>query len=231
MRHLLVVVLTLGVLAGSAAAQAAPEAMDLTPHVSGVALDVKDGRLTASVAKFSVGTFVTVENFKLSTIYQPGPGLLLSPVTSVLDLTMKDTSMSIARLALNLKPLQDAGVQLPGGFIASLIKAHLEAFDTREISMKIQYGVVSMAAKSGIVHTKLEAAIGWGENSELALRVDAIRLNFGLPIPRSMIMKRLAFLDPLDWADVRQNVVVLHVDRLAKVVAESLPAELHFKLP
>ena len=89
--------------------------------------------LTASVAKVSVGTFVTVESFKFSTLYQPSAGMLLAPVTTVLGTSMKDTTMSIARLSLNLKPLQDAGVQLPGGFIASLIKAHLEAFDTREI--------------------------------------------------------------------------------------------------
>lgn len=224
MRNILLFLL----LTGSAFAQAT---FDLSPRITGAALDVKDGKATVTVQKVSVGTFIAVDNFKLVTVYQPSAKLLLSPVTTVIDGTLADTSMTIQRVALNLKPLQEAGVQLPGGFIASLIKAHLEAFDTREISLTIRTGKLAFAAKSGLVHTKLEATVGWDDGLSLAARVDAIRVNFGLPIPRPLIMKKLAFLDPLEWADVRENTIFVHVDKLAKVLAESLPAEIHYQLP
>lgn len=233
MQRVLATVLAVCLSLGSAWAQAtpAPAGIDLSPKVSGAALDIQDGKLTASVQRVSVGTFIAVDRFSISVAYDPGASLLLSPVTTVLDMGMRDTRMSIARIALDLKPLQQGGVQLPGGLIASLIKAQVEAFDTREISMNIRAGKLTFAAKSGILHTKLEAGMGWAEGHQLALRVDSIRLNFGLPIPRKLIMKRLAWLDPLDWADVRENTIVLHVDRLAKLLAESLPRKLHLKLP
>lgn len=224
MRNILLFLL----LTGSAFAQ---QTFDLTPKITGAVLDVKDGKATVTVQKVSVGTFIAVDNFKLVTVYQPSAKLLLSPVTTVLDGTMADTSMTIQRVALNLKPLQEAGVQLPGGFIASLIKAHLEAFDTREISLTIRTGKLAFAAKSGLVHTKLEATMGWDEGMSIAARVDAIKVNFGLPIPRPLIMKKLAFLDPLEWADVRENTIFVHVDKLAKTLAESLPAQIHYQLP
>ncbi len=218
-------VLALGTVTGARAAS------DWTPFVTGATLDVKDGALTIAVQRAGVGTAVALEGFKVSVPYRPSGAYVMSPVTAVLDLSMQQTELSIARIALNVKPLEDAGVALPGGFIASLIKAHLEAFDTREIAMSIRAGKVSLAAKSGFVHTKFEGALGWGEGTQLAFRVDSIKVNFGVPIPRPMIMKRLAWLDPLDWADVKENVVLIDVAKLANLAATSLPKALHLDLP
>src|SRR5687768_10692766 len=135
-------------------------ATDFTPRVAGAVVDIRDGRLTAGVQSASVGTAI------------------------------KDTTLSVARISLDLKPLQAAGVTLPGGFIGALIRAQLEAFDTRDIALAIRAGKLSFEAKSGLVKTKLEAGLAWGEGTQLAFRVDSIRINFGLPIPRTMIMKR-----------------------------------------
>jgi hypothetical protein len=206
-------------------------AVDLTPALVGATVDVQGGTLVTAFQRAGVGTLVSVENFRVAIPYRPSGELLVSPVTAVLGLAIQSTELTIARIALNLKPLEDAGVALPGGFLASLLRAQLETFDTKDIALSIRAGKLVLAAKSGLVHTRFEGGIGWGEGTQLAIRVDALRLNFGLPVPRALLMKRLAFLDPLDWADVHENVVSIDIARLAKVLAESLPASVHLRLP
>jgi hypothetical protein len=227
MRRWIVAVLATGLLAGVGRAQA----VDFTPRVSGATVDIQGGRLTAAVQAAGVGTAIRVERFSVSIPWEPSGKLILAPVTTVLDLAIRETSLSIARISLDLKPLQQAGVALPGGFIGALIRAQLEAFDTRDIALAIRASKLTFEAKSGLVKTKLEGALAWGEGTQLGLRVDAIRINFGLPIPRPLIMKRLAWLDPLEFIDVRDNTILVDVAALAKVVSQSLPKTFHFKLP
>ena len=227
MRVWLAVILWFGVAVGAGCA----ETVDLTPSVSGASVTIQDGHLSVAIGRAAIGSIASVEQVKLAMAYKPGPGLLMTPVTSILDLAIQETSLSVATIHLNTKPLEESGVPLPGGFLGSLIKAHLAAFDTKDFALDVRAGKVTMTAKSGIVHTTFEGGFAWGEGTQLAFRVDAIRLNFGLPIPRSLIMKRLAWLDPLDWADVKDNVVLVDVAKLAKFMAESLPTRAHFDLP
>lgn len=227
MRRALVAVLSVGVLAGAGRAGE----VDFTPRIAGATVDIRDGRLTAAVQAASVGTAIRLDRFQVAIPWEPSAKLLLAPVTTVLDLAIKDTTLSIARISLDLRPLQQAGVTLPGGFIGALIRAQLEAFDTRDIALAIRASKLTFEAKSGLVRTKLEGGLAWGEGTQLAMRVDAIRINFGLPIPRPMIMKRLAWLDPLEFVDVRDNTILVDVAALAKVVSQSLPKTIQLKLP
>jgi hypothetical protein len=233
LRNLFLVLLAAPLLASAAAAAprpaTPPPALDTT--IDGFTAEVRDGRLQVALARAALAAAIVVQDLKLSLPYRPSAALVLTPVTAITDLVIAEMDFSVARISMDLGPLEAAGVQLPGGFIASLLRAQLQAFDTREVTFSTRAGKVAFGAKSGIVHSRLEGQLGWGEGSQLVFRVDALRVNFGLPVPRSLLMKRLAWLDPLDFVDVRENLVIVDLTRLAKIAAESLPKGFRVELP
>ena len=216
-------------IASHAALAAAPLGQGMAAE--GFQFTLDGGQAHIAMQSLKLWGVLELDGVNLALPFAPTAKLFTDPMIFVADAVNAGMDLSIHAVHFDLRPLENSGNSLPGGFINALIKARLQAVSSTDVTCSIHKGHMVSAAKNGILHTQIEGTLGWADGHDLALKIEALRVNFGLPIPRSLLLKRLEWLGRFDFLKLSGDVVTIDLDALAKLLAESSPRQCQASIP
>lgn len=203
---------------------------DLGVSIEKLGVRYENEILALSAERLDVAGAIVLAHSELRVSMPRQASLLLDPVGHAVRSATSSFDFRCRRMDLDLAPLEGR-LPLPGGILIRIVRAGLALFSPRDIQVSVRSGQFESKAKSGLVHTHVKGQIRWSREGNLDLTVDSIRLNLGLPVPRGLVFRHLAWLEDLVVFSVEGNTIVTHVDRAAQLAVELLPSRLALEIP